>query len=102
MLVIIYTTSKLHHYLYRLQFTVETDKNLLDDNKKKNISLAPPRIRGMTMLTSQYDFQLEHRPGKELVLPDTLNMLSTAENYQILGLKINVHSIVKVTDALLK
>ena len=102
MLAIVYATTKWHHYVYGRQFTIETDHKPLVDIKNKNISLAPPRIRGMMMLTSQYDFQLVHRPGKEMVLPDALSRLSKAESFQIPGLKIGVHSIVKVTDARLK
>ena len=102
MLAILYATQKWHHYIYGRQFTVETDHSPLVDIKRKNINLAPPRIRGMLMLTSQYDFDLQHRPGKEMVLPDTLSRLSTAENHQIPGLKIGVHSIVEVTDMRLK
>ena len=102
MLAIVYATTKWHHYLYGRQFTIETDHKPLVDIKNKNIALAPPRIRGMLMLTSQYDFQLHHRPGKDMVLPDTLSRLSKAENFQIPGLKISVHSLVEVTDARLK
>ena len=101
-LAILYATIKWHHYLYGRRFTIETDHKPLVDIKNKNIALAPPRIRGMLMSTSQYDFELKHRPGTEMVLPDTLSRLSNAENFPISGLKISVHSIVEVTDARLK
>ena len=102
MLAIVYATMKWHHYLYGRRFLVETDHKPLVDIKNKNIALAPPRIRGMLMQTSQYDFELRHKPGKDMVLPDTLSRLSSAENFQIPGLKIGVHSIVDITDTRLK
>ena len=102
MLAIVYATTKWHHYLFGRQFTVETDHKPLVDIKNKNVALAPPRIRGMLMITRQYDFELRHRPGKDMVLPDALSRLSTAENFLIPDLKISVHSLVEVTDSRLK
>ena len=40
----------------------------------------------MLMTTSQYDFELRHKHGREMVSPDTLNRLSTAEKFEIPGL----------------
>ena len=102
MLAIVYATTKWHHYLYGRRFLVETDHKPLVDIKNKNIALAPPRVRSMLMMTRQYDFELRHRKGEEMVLPDTLSRLSTAEKFQIPGLEIGVHSIVEITDARLK
>ncbi len=98
MLAIVYATKKWHHYLYGRRFTVETDHKPLVDIKNKNVALAPPRIKGMLMATCQYDYELRHKPGREMVLPDTLSRLSRADKDEIPGLKLGVHNIVEVTD----
>ena len=102
MLAIVYATQKWHHYLYGRNFTVETDHKPLIDIKNKNIALSPPRIRGMLMTISPYDFQVIQRPGREMVLPDALSRLSCADKNEIPGLKLGVNSIVQVSDPRLK
>ena len=102
MLAIVYATQKWHHYLYGRAFTVETDHKPLVAIKNKNIALAPPRIRGMLMATSGYDFQLRHKAGQEMVLPDTLSRLSSYDKSEIPDLKIGINSLVEVTDPRLK
>lgn len=102
MLAIVYATQKWHHYLYGRAFTVETDHKPLVAIKNKNIALAPPRIRGMLMATSGYDFQLRHKAGQEMVLPDTLSRLSSYDKSEIPDLKIGINSLVQVTDPRLK
>ena len=93
MLVTLYATQKWHHYLYGTAFTIETDHKPLVAIENKNIASAPPRIRGMLMATSGYDFQLRHKAGQEMVLPDTLSRLN---------LEIGINSLVQIADPRLK
>ena len=51
--------------------------------------MAHPRLKGMLMDVSPYDFDLE--PGKEMVLPDALSRLSQAGKEKILDRQIDIH-----------
>ena len=97
MLAVLFGVMKFHHYLYGRQFLVNSDHKPLDHIHKKNLSLAPPRLRGMLMKLSPYDFEIEWKPGEEMVLPDTFSRLSAADHGEIPGLKVRVHSLVDVS-----
>ena len=77
---------------------MESDHKPLMHIQKKNLSLAPPRIRGMLMTMTQYDYDICHRPGKEMVLVDALSRLSGADNNQVFDHELKVHSFVTITD----
>ena len=58
--------------------------------------MAPPRLK--SMLLSGFDYEIRYRPGKEMVLPDTMSRLSSSEKEEISGLTVNIHSLVRVSD----
>ena len=98
MLAILYGAQKWHHYLYGRKFDVESDHKPLMHIYRKNLSLAPPRIRGMLLTMMQYDYELCHRPGKEMTLVDALSRLSGADNHPVFDQQVRVHSLVEITD----
>ena len=102
MLGVVYGIKKFHNYLYGRRFTVECDHKPLHHIHKKNLSLAPPRLRGMLRAVGDYDFVLEHRPGKEMVLPDALSRLSGADKFEIEGTKVRIHELVDVSESRLQ
>ena len=69
MLGILYGINKFHHYLYGRRFFLECDHKPLHHIRKKNLSLAPPRLRGMQLSVADYDFTISYLPGREMVLP---------------------------------
>ena len=95
--ITLFGVMKFHHYLYGRQFLVNSDHKPLDHIHKKNLSLAPPRLRAMLMKLSPYDFEIEWKPGEEMVLPDTFSRLSAADHGEIPGLKVRVHSLVDIS-----
>jgi hypothetical protein len=97
MLAVLYGVTKFHNYLYGRKFTVESDHRPLEHIQKKNLSRAPPRLRTMLMNLCQYDFDIKYKPGKDMVLPDTLSRLSQADRHEVPGLKVRVHSLVNVS-----
>ena len=58
MLGVVYGIQKFHHYLYGRRFTVECDHKPLSQISRKNLSLAPPRLKGMIRSVADYDFVL--------------------------------------------
>ena len=97
MLGVVYGIQKFHHYLYGRKFTVECDHKPLMQIRRKNLHMAPPRLKGMLMDVSAYDFELKHRPGREMVLPDALSRLSQAEKRKILDREVNIHQLVDIS-----
>ena len=97
MLGVVYGIKKFHNYLYGRKFTVECDHKPLHHIHKKNLSLAPPRLRGMLRSVGDYDFVLQHRPGREMVLPDAFSRLSGADSSEVEGTSVRIHELVDVS-----
>ena len=99
MLAVLYGVTKFHNYLYGRRFEVESDHKPLEHIQKKNLSRAPPRLRKMLMKLSQYDYDIHYKCGKDMVLPDTFSRLSQADQGEIPGLKVKIHSLVNVSKS---
>ena len=99
MLGVVFGIKKFHHYLYGRKFTVECDHKPLHHIQRKNISLAPPRLRGMLRSVADYDYTLVHRPGREMVLPDALSRLSQVDKEEVLGTNVRVHELIDVSQS---
>ena len=102
MLGVVYGIKKFHHYLYGRRFVVECDHKPLHHIHKKNLSLAPPRLRGMLRAVADYDYTLQHRPGREMVLPDALSRMSRSDKKAVPGTKVRIHEVVDVSQSRLK
>ena len=98
LLSVLFGVKKFHNYLYGRYFNVESDHKPLQHINLKNLHLAPPRLRRMLMQLSEYNFDIKYRPGKEMVLPDTLSRLSADDNYEMPGMNVRIHSTVNITD----
>lgn len=59
--------------LFSKRFTVETDHKPLISIIKKSINSCPPRLQRMLIQLRKYDFELIYKPGKKLILADTLS-----------------------------
>ena len=57
----------------------ESDHRPLEMIMKKNLSAAPPRLQRMLLRLQWYNFSLKYKPGKELVIADTLSRAYTSD-----------------------
>ncbi|KAL6486114.1 hypothetical protein MHYP_G00055060 [Metynnis hypsauchen] len=80
MLTIVYGMQRYHTYLYGKSFTVITDHKPLVTICSKPLHAAPPRLQRMLIKTQGYNYEVKYRPGKEMVLADTLSRLPNPEN----------------------
>ena len=73
LLAVQFSLERFHQYIYGKKVTIESDHKPLAAIVKKALASAPPRLQRLLLRMQQYDYTLEHKPGKELVLPDMLS-----------------------------
>lgn len=61
-----------NQYTYGKRITIESDHKPLEAIVKKALASAPPRLQRILLRIQKYDYTLEYKPGKQLVLPDML------------------------------
>ena len=74
MLAIVFGCTRFHDYVYGLkEVQIETDHKPLEAILKKPLHQAPVRLQRMILQIQKYPLVVTYRPGKELVLADTLS-----------------------------
>ena len=62
---------------------METDHKPLEMISLKNLTAAPAQLQIMLFRLQQYDLIITYRPGKEMLLADTLSCLPSRTNTEI-------------------
>ena len=73
LLAVQFSLERFHQYIYGKKVTIESDHKPLEAIVKKALASAPPRLQRILLRMQKYDYTLEYKPGKELVLPDMLS-----------------------------
>ena len=73
LLAVLFALERFNQYTYGKKVLVENDHKPLEIILKKPLHDAPPRLQRMLLRLQQYDFIFKHKPGKELVVADTLS-----------------------------
>ena len=73
LLGIVFGCKRFHDYVYNKQVHVETDHKPLEAIFQKNLCQLTPRVQKMVLHLQRYDLKVSYRPGKELLLADTLS-----------------------------
>ena len=74
MLAIVFGCVKFHDYIYGLpNVTVETDHKPLETILTKPLHAAPARLQRIIMSIQKYPIHVVYKPGKELLIADTLS-----------------------------
>ena len=68
-----FSLEHFNQYTYRKKVAIESDHKPLEAIVKKPLAAAPPRLQRILLRMQKYDYALEYKPGKELVLPDMLS-----------------------------
>eukprot|EP00112_Aurelia_sp_Birch-Aquarium-sp1_P023107 Seg6752.3 transcript_id=Seg6752.3/GoldUCD/mRNA.D3Y31 product="Retrovirus-related Pol polyprotein from transposon 17.6" protein_id=Seg6752.3/GoldUCD/D3Y31 len=72
-LSVVFACEKFNQYVYGQQFFVENDHQPLKAIfTKEIISRAPPRIQRVLLRLQRYDFTLNYRSGKDVIVADAL------------------------------
>ena len=72
LLWLVFTCEKFHEYVYGATVIRETDHKPLVSLHKKNMCNLTPRLQRMMLRLRRYDLKLEFKPGKYLIVADTL------------------------------
>ncbi len=92
-LALVHGMQRFHTYLYGRHFCVVTDHKPLVMLHQKPINKAPPRLQRMFMKLTGYNFDLVYRPGKDMILADTLSRLPNPENSEDVQLDVRVDGV---------
>ena len=92
-LALVFGITRFHTYLFGKEFTVITDHRPLETIWKKPLRSAPPRLQRLLIKVQGYRCQVKYRPGKEMILSDTLSRLPNPKEARDVPLDIRVESI---------
>ena len=87
LLAIFLAFTRFHQYVYGKEIEVESDYQLLESITKKPLSAAPPRLQRMLLQPQRYIFILVYKPGKDIILADTLSRAYINDKPEILTLR---------------
>ena len=72
-MAIVFGCEKFHDYIYGQTVKVDTDHKPLESLFSKAIHRMPARIQRFCLRLQKYDLRISYKPGKLLVLADTLS-----------------------------
>jgi hypothetical protein len=98
LLAVTFGLERFNQYTYGVEVTVENDHKPLESILKKSLAQAPPRLQRLLLRLQKYTFNFRYKPGKELVVADTLSRACLPVNKQesqILNQELDafVHSV---------
>ena len=93
MLAIVHGIQRYHTYLYGRRFKVITDHKPLVTICAKAQHAAPPRLQRMLLKIQGYNFEIEYRPGYQMILAGTLSRLPNPINNDDVDLDVRVDGL---------
>ena len=79
LLAVVFGCERFHQYIYGKKVLIESDHKPLENIFKKPLASAPLRLQRMLLRLQRYDIDLQYKPGKEMLLADTLSRAHVAE-----------------------
>ena len=98
LLAVVFAMERFHQFTYGQSVTVESDYRPLEMIMKKNLSAAPPRLQRMLLRLQQCNFSLKYKPGKELVIADTLSRAYTSDSDSTMEEDVRQHVLTVVEN----
>ena len=102
MLAIVFGCQKFHDYVYGLpNVDIETDHKPLETILRKPLHAAPARLQRMMMSIQKYPISVTFKPGKELLIADTLSRASlpdVADELEFRQYDINILHTLPITE----
>ena len=82
LLAICFGIEKFSQYVFGKKFKVETDHKPLVPIFNKNLNECPIRLQRMLLSLQRYDCEVVYKPGKHLVIADTLSRANLDIEYK--------------------
>ena len=73
LLTVVFGCERYHQYIYGREVSIQSDHRPLESILKKPLANTPPRLQRMLLRLQKYDIDLIYKPGKEMLLADTLS-----------------------------
>ena len=89
-LSVVFGLERFHTYIYRRHITVYNDHKPLEMITKKPIHPAPPNLQCMLLRLQHYNYTLQYKPGKEMVLADWLSRLPSRKENSLIEVHQNI------------
>ena len=70
LLAVQFSLERFNRYTYEKKVAIESDHKPLEAIVKRPLGAAPPGLQRILLRMQKYDYALEYKPGKELVLHD--------------------------------
>ena len=98
-LSIVFACNKFHPFIYGKAVVVQTDHKPLEIIVRKPLCKAPPKLQRMRLQVQRYELDVQHIPGRDMLLADALSRAHLDDTDASLqdDVEVIVHSF---TDAL--
>ena len=73
MLACVFGAERFHTYVFGRSFRIKSDHKPLEQINLKNLADAPARLQRMLLRLQNYDVKITYRPGREMLVADTLS-----------------------------
>lgn len=97
MLAVVFGAEKFHNYVYGRHFTIESDHKPLEAITKKALADTPVRLQRMLLRMQGYDYTLNYKQGKEVLIADALSRYNPCEGEEI-ALEVTIHSLINMSE----
>ena len=93
MLACVFGAERFHTYVYGKSFVMQSDHKPLEMISKKSLTAAPARLQRMLLRLQRYAYSIQYRPGKEMILADSLSRLPMKSSAKKIPFDIQVSFI---------
>ena len=90
LLACVFAAERFHTYVYGKHFLIQSDHRPLEMISKKNLTAAPARLQRMLMRLQKYDYEIKYKPGREMILADSLSRLPKHGKEEEINLNVTV------------
>lgn len=87
----VFGCKRFHEYVYGRPVILETDHKPLKAISKKPLGEVPPCIQRLMLRLQKYDLAFEFKPGKHLIVADTLSRASLCNNTSTTEEDVQIH-----------